>query len=156
MGMIKDREKITIDKALHHSMDCVRCFSAYNRLGCPGVYMIFQVVADESYAAKDGNCTVAIGGWLTTNERMKSFCKSWAAVLKKHKVPHFHFCEFADKNHKSFETTVYDDMSEEDRELFLYELALVACELGPPVGGCDMVKMENGIKEKAISRSYMA
>jgi len=118
--------------------------------------MILQVVADESYAVGREQHTVAIGGWLTTVELMESFCRSWATVLNNYHVDYFHFCEFADKRHKVFAKTIYDDLTDEQRESFLYELALVACELGVPVGGCDTFNGTKTAKAKAIFRAYMA
>src|ERR1700677_2799162 len=67
----------TVDKALRYSLECARLFAFYGKRGCSDVYMILQVVADESYTATNGRHTVAIGGWLTTVELIEAFCRSW-------------------------------------------------------------------------------
>jgi hypothetical protein len=118
--------------------------------------MIVRVWADESYTSDNGNHTVAIGGWLSSFSQSENFCYSWASVLLKYNIPYFHFQEFADRKHKIFTTTVYDHLDDQQRELFLYELALVACELGIPVGGCDSMKATKENESKTIYKSFAA
>jgi hypothetical protein len=110
------------------------------------LFMVLQVCADESYRLDDGQRIVAIGGWLASPEKMEKFCQPWAAVLKKYKVEHFHFKEFADRKHKYHKSTIYDHLDEINRENLLFELALVACEMGIPIGGCSAPKHQSDAK----------
>ncbi len=101
------------------------------------LFMILQVCADESYRFQEyGVCTVAIGGWIAHPDNFKGFCPRWASVLKKYGVDYFHFKEYADKKHLHHKKTIYDHLSDRDREDFLFDLALVACEVGVPIGAC--------------------
>jgi hypothetical protein len=99
--------------------------------------MMLQVCADESYRLDDGGAKViAICGWLSRPDNLQGFCPFWSAVLKAYGVEYFHFNEFADRKHLYSDKTPYDHLNDIERENFLFDLALVACEMGVPVGAC--------------------
>ena len=119
------------DAALAYSVEWLSSFPFKNA----DFYMMLQACADESYTEGSGG-VIAIGGWLSRPNDWKRFCPLWKSVLEKYKVTSFHFREFADKSHKNFTKTTYDHFNDKERDDFLYDLALVACEVGYPVGGC--------------------
>lgn len=117
--------------------------------------MVLQVCADESYRQYGGNNVVAIAGWLCKPSKLNEFIRQWGKVLKKYGVNYFHFREFADRHHKHYNQTIYDHLNDQKRESFLYELALIACEMGSPVGGCHPMppaKSKDLEKEKESKR----
>jgi hypothetical protein len=92
--------------------------------------------ADESYLLDGNSDVIAVAGWLSCETRLDKFNTAWKKVLDSYGARHFHFREFVDKSHRNFKMTQYDGWDELKRENFLFDLALVACELGAPVGGC--------------------
>jgi hypothetical protein len=104
--------------------------------------VIFQVIADESYRVDTTPKTAVVAAWITRPDALKWFADSWAGVLRQYDViDGFHFNEFADrKNHYFYETTQYDKWSDEKGDDYLFDLALVACEMGWPIGGCSTLR----------------
>ena len=92
---------------------------------------------DESYMVKCKIPHFVVGGWLVEQGKDDVFCSQWKAMLDFYGVKFFHFKEYADKkSHKYNRTTQYDEWDDKKHEDFLYHLAMVACDLGVPVGGC--------------------
>src|ERR1039457_4093055 len=92
---------------------------------------------DESYMVKCKIPHFVVGGWLVEQGKDDVFCSQWKAMLDFYGVKFFHFKEYADKkSHKYNRTTQYDEWDDKKHEDFLYQMAIVACDLGVPVGGC--------------------
>lgn len=92
---------------------------------------------DESYMVKCKIPHFVVGGWLVEQDKDVVFCSQWKAMLDFYGVKFFHFKEYADKkSHKYNKTTQYDEWDDKKHEDFLYHMAIVACDLGVPVGGC--------------------
>jgi hypothetical protein len=117
--------------------------------------MMLQVCADESYRLDDGGAKViAIGGWLSRPDNFQGFCQYWEEVLKAYKVEYFHFNEFADRKHLYYPNTPYDGWDDVKREDFLFDLALVACEVGVPLGACVSPNTEADTETHLIIHAY--
>ncbi len=113
--------------------------------------------ADESYLLDGNNDIIAVAGWLSSEERLDEFNVAWKKVLDSYGAKNFHFKEFADKSHTYFNTTQYDGWDELKRENFLFDLALAACEMGAPAGGCsfpDKTKAEKQDSFSLIKHAY--
>ena len=116
-------------------------------------FMILATFADESYDEKKKPTAIVVAGWMTKETEWERFCKNWQSVLDEYKVKDgFHFVEFAQKKHKNYKETPYEDWDESKKENFLVSLALTACECGFPVGGAYSAE---SLTQNSIKTAYL-
>jgi len=123
------------------------------------------VYADETgtndpTGQQPGSATPAFCGYIETPEYWKAFSRNWKRILNNYRAPYFHFREFANKKLRAETQSPYYNWSEDKRDGFLYELALLASETAVPIGGYSNAKLyhqinwEGDVYEIAIQQFF--
>jgi hypothetical protein len=97
--------------------------------------MILKVYFDESEGFDgNGNSKIIVaGGYIALKDEWLKFRDEWKAVLDRNGIKNFHFSQFHAKTDDL--TNPYRDWTDEQRDEYFYDLAMVLSERLIPVGG---------------------
>jgi Protein of unknown function (DUF3800) len=126
---------ITSDVQSNQKTDAGRLFNEWADEFSEKLFVILKVYFDESESFDgDGKSKIiVVGGYIALKDEWRKFTDEWRAVLDKNGIKNFHFHQFHAKTDD--ENNPYRNWTDDERDEFFYDLAMVLSERLIPVGG---------------------